>query len=512
MEKKTLPLNEYRVLRALAEKREAVVLSDLALELEMDQAQVDPSVRSLEEKGLCELREETYEEYRLGKEGEAFGDGRFPERRVVEALVGKGGTADMTEMGALTGMEQKVVGQSLRWLSKKGWAQKKGRLLEVSEAGREALEGGSGSDEALVRALGSMGKATAVELEAAGVDVKGGLKLLEGRSGFLKTKTRTTRWVGVTREGSELVETGVTALKEVNELTPDMLKEGSWREVRFRPYDMSLEAYKTVPGKMHPFQRVLQDTRRVFLEMGFTEVISPYVESAFWDFDALFQPQDHPARDMQDTFYLSRPAECKLPGREMVERVNAIHVDGGDTGSLGWRVPWSEEKAKRAVLRTHTTASTIRALARNPEPPSKVFCVGRVFRRETIDYKHLPVFHQVDGIIVDEKACFASLLGTLKVFYQKMGFQKFEFRPAFFPYTEPSVEVFVWHEQRSDWFEMGGAGVFRPEVTMAQGCKAPVLAWGLGMERLAMFRYDLEDIRRTCLSDVEWLKETPLCR
>jgi len=512
MKTETLPINEHRVLTQLAKMKEPMVLTHLAEILEMDQAQVDPAARQLEEKGYCKLSEQTYEEYGLGKEGELFKDGRFPERMVVEALIKKGGEADMAELKELTGLEQKVVGQSLRPLSVKGWAKKSGRVVQLQESGREAAGEGLGPDEELVRILGELGKASASDLEGAGVDIHSGLKLLEKRSGFLKTKSRTIRWVEVTPEGVALVHGGVQALREVNELTPEMLKDGTWRDVSFRPYDMSLDAYTMVPGKMHPFQRVLQETRRVFLEMGFCEVISPYVESAFWDFDALFQPQDHPAREMQDTFYLENPSRCALPDPELVERVKATHVDGGDTGSFGWRVPWSEEKAGQAVLRTHTTASTIRALSQNPNPPSKVFSVGRVFRRETIDYKHLPVFYQVDGIIVDEKASFASLLGTLKAFYSKMGFRKFEFRPAFFPYTEPSVEVFVWHEKRKDWFEMGGAGVFRPEVTVPQKCDVPVLAWGLGMERLAMFRYDLEDIRQTCLSDVQWLKETPLCR
>jgi phenylalanyl-tRNA synthetase alpha chain len=245
--------------------------------------------------------------------------------------------------------------------------------------------------------------------------------------------------------------------------------------------------------------------------MGFDEVESPYAESGFWDFDALFQPQDHPAREMQDTFFLERPCTCSLPSAELVSNVAATHENGGSTGSLGWGYKWGEEKAVQAVLRTHTTASTIRALSRNPEPARKVFCVGRVFRRETIDYKHLPVFFQVDGIIIDKKANFASLLGTLEAFYRKMGFEKFQFRPAFFPYTEPSVEVYVWHEKRRDWMEMGGAGIFRPEVTEPLGCDCPVMAWGLGLERIAIFRYGLNDIREIYMPDIKWLREVPAC-
>jgi phenylalanyl-tRNA synthetase alpha chain len=247
--------------------------------------------------------------------------------------------------------------------------------------------------------------------------------------------------------------------------------------------------------------------------MGFAEMGGELVQSGFWNFDALFQPQDHPAREMQDTFYLAQPGAVALPGdAHLVERVRRTHEDGGGTGSLGWGYRWEPERAQGAVLRTHTTAATIRALAEDPVGPRKVFCVGRVFRREATDYKHLPVFHQVDGIILDAGASFANLLGTLAAFYHKMGFRRLEFRPGFFPYTEPSVEVFIWVEEKKDWFEMGGAGVFRPEVTEPLGCHVPVLAWGLGLERLAMLRYDILEMRALYQIDLEWLKEVPLCR
>jgi phenylalanyl-tRNA synthetase alpha chain len=254
------------------------------------------------------------------------------------------------------------------------------------------------------------------------------------------------------------------------------------------------------------------------------------VESAFWNFDALFQPQDHPARDMQDTFYLRDPATAPLPGEhspavsagspgrngpamcDIVDRVRRTHEDGWETGSEGWGYTWSAEVSKQVVLRTHTTAATIRALAANPNPPGKFFCVGWTYRNETISFKHLPVFHQVDGIIIDEEANLASLMGTLQEFYSKMGFGRVKFKPAFYPYTEPSVDVVVYMESRGKWLEMGGAGIFRPEVTLPLGCKYPVLAWGLGIERLAMLRFGLSDIRELYRPSLDALEGVPLCR
>jgi phenylalanyl-tRNA synthetase alpha chain len=164
------------------------------------------------------------------------------------------------------------------------------------------------------------------------------------------------------------------------------------------------------------------------------------------------------------------------------------------------------------VLRTHTTATTIRALAQDPQPPRKVFCVGRVFRNENITYKHLPEFTQVDGVVIDREANFATLLGTLREFYRKMGFERVRFKPEFFPYTEPSAGVYAYMESKSRWIELGGSGVFRPEVTRPFGCTVPVLAWGLGLERLAMQRYGLDDIRTLYWTDLDWLKEVPLCQ
>jgi phenylalanyl-tRNA synthetase alpha chain len=283
--------------------------------------------------------------------------------------------------------------------------------------------------------------------------------------------------------------------------------------VELQPYDVTLAAKKLYPGKEHPFQRTLDRVRRVFLEMGFTEIVSPWVESSFWDFDALFQPQDHPARDMQDTFYVKRPDHCELPDEALVERVQRTHEDGGDTGSTGWQYRWSRERAHKPVLRTHTTATTIRALARHTQgKPGKYFVIGPVFRRETVDYKHLPVFHQVDGIIVDEQASLANLVGTLTAFYQKMGFPKVKVVPSFFPYTEPSAEVHLYLESRKDWVEMGGSGIFRPEVTLPVGIQDRVLAWGLGLERLAMFVHDVPSIGELFYATMPWLREEPLCK
>ncbi len=495
---------EYALLTHLQQQTGEITVGDLASQLGKDQSQVSAACLSRGE--WIEVREEERISLRLGKKAQPFVDAGFPERKIIEALEQLGGQGDLGAVADKAGITAQDVGQSLRFLKSKGWADQQAKNLILTAGGKAAI-GSTGADERLVKALeGGEQESSAL------ADAQEGLKLLQGRTGVVEERPRTLRWVKLSEQGKAVVNAGLESRTQVNQLTQEMMISGEWRNVDFRPYDVSLASEAVYPGKEHPFVSIIQQTRKVFLELGFEETVSPYVESSFWDFDALFQPQDHPARDMQDTFYISKPGECKLPRQDWVDAVGATHRDGGQTGSLGWRYDWNDKLIKQPVLRTHTTASSIRALAENPNPPRKVFCVGPVFRRETVDYKHLPVFHQVDGIIIDEKASFASLLGTLEAFYRKMGFQKFQFRPAFFPYTEPSVEIFVWSERKEDWVEMGGAGVFRPEVTEPFGCKVPVLAWGLGLERLAMFRYELGSIGELYRARLNWLKETPLCR
>jgi len=194
--------------------------------------------------------------------------------------------------------------------------------------------------------------------------------------------------------------------------------------------------------------------------------------------------------------------------KKLLDLIADVHETGGDTNSKGWKYKFSKEESKKVLLRTHTTVNTIRYLASNPEPPAKIFSIGKVFRRENIDITHLPEFYQVEGIVHEKDGNFRELAGILKEFYKKMGFEKIRFRPAYFPYTEPSMEVEVkWNGK---WMELGGSGMFRPEVTEPLGIKEPVLAWGLGLERMAMMVLNLSDIRELYFSDMEWLRRLPL--
>jgi phenylalanyl-tRNA synthetase alpha chain len=264
---------------------------------------------------------------------------------------------------------------------------------------------------------------------------------------------------------------------------------------------------------------LIEEIREIFLELGFEEIKGNLVESAFWNFDALFQPQDHPAREMHDTFYLSSPSKAKLPEQGIIKRIAQTHESGWETGSTGWGYKWSKEIAQRVVLRTHTTATTVKYLASHPSPPVKVFSIDRVYRNEKVNYKHLAELHQVEGIIVDKNSSLADLMGILKEFYNRLGLEKVRFWPSYFPYTEPSAEAVAFVEKKVDsengketstgrWLELGGMGMFRPEVTLPLGVSYPVLAWGQGLERLFMIKTEEGDIRTPYKNELSWLRAT----
>jgi phenylalanyl-tRNA synthetase alpha chain len=505
-----LPQIQFDVLQRLGTAPGPVAVTDLARALGLDQSPVTAACGELRDASYVVIEESAFEELRLGPETATYVDRPLPERVIVRVLADHGGACPITEIPKYCELDAGQVGSALRWLSQRQWARKEGdRLVLVPAADIDRAQ----PDELLMKALAGGRVATRTVLEAEGVPVTQALARLTKRKGFLVVKERTERRVTITDAGRKLLQTGVKGRKKVTQLTPELLADGGWRQVDLQPYDVTLTAKQLYPGKEHPFQRTLDRARRAFLEMGFAEITSPWVESSFWDFDALFQPQDHPARDMQDTFYVARPNRCRLPDEQLVGRVRATHENGGGTGSTGWQYHWSKELAQRPVLRTHTTAATIRALARHTEGrPGKYFIIGPVFRRETADYKHLPVFHQVDGIIVDPAASLVTLIGTLTAFYQKMGFPKVKVVPSFFPYTEPSAEVLLYLESRGDWVEMGGSGIFRPEVTQPVGITDRVLAWGLGLERLAMLAHNLDSIGALYYATMPWLREEPLCR
>ena len=250
--------------------------------------------------------------------------------------------------------------------------------------------------------------------------------------------------------------------------------------------------------------------RQILLELGFQEMpTNRFVESSFWNFDSLFQPQQHPVRDAHDTFFLSEPKYAlQLAPEDYVERVKQMHERGG-SGSIGWRYDWSLEESKKNIFRTHTTAVSSRMLyelsKQEKFEPKKYFSIDRVFRNETLDATHLAEFHQIEGLVADYDLTLGDLMGIINEFFKKLGITKLKFKPAYNPYTEPSLEVFSYHSGLKRWVEIGNSGVFRPEMLLPMGLpeNVRVIAWGLSLERPTMILYGIDNIRDLCGCDLD---------
>jgi phenylalanyl-tRNA synthetase alpha chain len=315
----------------------------------------------------------------------------------------------------------------------------------------------------------------------------------------------------------KLSPTGVTAAEhlatqgvaeEVSQLSPELLKDGSWRHKRFRKYTISLRAPRIGTGKKHPYREFLDQVKTKLVSMGFQEMRGTLVETEFWNMDALFMPQFHPARDIHDVYFVKEPTHATKIAEPFLSRVTKAHQDGGKTGSTGWGYRFDGERAKRLVLRSQGTAVSARTLASSPAVPGKYFSIARCFRYDQVDATHATDFFQVEGIVLGDDINFRTLLGLLNLFAREVAQAKeVKFLPAYFPFTEPSVEMHVRHP-RLGWMELGGAGLFRPEVTLPLGVTVPVIAWGLGLDRMAMVALGIHDIRELFTDNLELIRTT----
>ncbi len=449
---------EARILEAL-KKRKKAKASELAEMLHMSWDAVSRMAYSLSRKKLVALDKITTTKTLLTEEGQKVLENGIPEKQFLEIL-----PKNVSEVPP----DMKL---GMNWAVKRGWAEvKDGRVVRIIQTPPVTEE------ERALRNLNNLGAEELV--------------LLRKRK-WAYRKTATDYVISITPQGEE-----AEVKAQTTRITPELLLSGRFRQTKFAPFSPDQPAPKRWPGRFHPMVEIIEKVRRIFLELGFTEMAGPYVESAFWDFDALFVPQDHPAREMQDTFYIDGTAE--IP-KGLADKVEKVHMDSWGN--------WDAKEAVRRLLRTHTTCVSARALA-EVKPPAKIFSVDWVFRNETVDYKHLAEFHQVEGIVYDPKVNLCDLFGLLKHFFSKLGFEKIRIRPAFFPYTGISAEVDVWLDSKGKWMELGGAGIFRPEVVEPlTGEACPVLAWGLGLERLAMMYYGLDDIRLLYNSNIDWLRK-----
>ncbi|KAJ1345335.1 phenylalanine-tRNA ligase, alpha subunit [Batrachochytrium salamandrivorans] len=291
----------------------------------------------------------------------------------------------------------------------------------------------------------------------------------------------------------------VHLVEESTDVSHEMLQSGAWKEATFKKYNFSATGVTLPSGHLHPLLKVRDEFRSIFFEMGFSEMpADKYVESSFWNFDALFQPQQHPARDAHDTFFLSEPTTTDRFPKDYMERVKAVHSNGG-YGSIG-----------------HQLQLALQACPGKEFRPVKWFSIDKVFRNETLDATHLAEFHQIEGVIADRGLTLGDLIGILHGFFKKLGIEKLRFKPAYNPYTEPSMEIFAWHEGLEKWVELGNSGMFRPEMLLPMGFPADVsvIAWGLSTERPTMIKYGINNIRELVghKLDLDMVSKNPICR
>nr|XP_022906024.1 phenylalanine--tRNA ligase alpha subunit [Onthophagus taurus] len=311
-----------------------------------------------------------------------------------------------------------------------------------------------------------------------------------------------------------------TLAKLETDLTWEMLSTGSWKNLKFKDYNLDALGVPPESGYLHPLLKVRSEFRQIFLEMGFSEMpTNKYIESSFWNFDALFQPQQHPARDAHDTFFISDPQITTKFPMDYLKKVKEVHSNGG-YGSIGYRYDWELSEAQKNLLRTHTTAVSARMLYNLGQEkefhPAKFFSIDRVFRNETLDATHLAEFHQVEGVIADYNLTLGDLIGVFTEFFKKLGITELEFKPAYNPYTEPSMEIFCFHKGLGKWIEIGNSGIFRPEMLLPMGLPEDVrvLAWGLSLERPTMIKYGYNNIRDLVgpKVDLMMVQNSPICR
>lgn len=309
---------------------------------------------------------------------------------------------------------------------------------------------------------------------------------------------------------------------------------GAWKTANFKPYNFKALGSDQNAGSLHPLNKVRHEFRQIFFEMGFEEMpTNKFVETGFWNFDALFVPQQHPARDLQDTFYISDPKLADRPHAETKDdkgdyeaywnNVKDVHQDG-KYGSIGYRYPWAEDESLRLVLRTHTTAISTAMLhklasQKGPDgrpPPARYFSIDRVFRNETVDATHLAEFHQVEGVIADYGLSLGGLMEFMEIFFNKMGIYDLRFKPAYNPYTEPSMEIFSFHKGLNKLVEIGNSGMFRPEMLESMGLPKDmrVFGWGLSLERPTMIKYGISNIRELLghKVDLSFIEKNPAVR
>ena len=498
---------EAAILSALSSGADASIPDSFAFATssKIDHNAIVGTCKSLQVDAYIAVVEQSTQFYVLGKEAENIITNGAQEIQVIKALIAAGDEGlGMPELQSAVGKDVCKIGMGNCLKNK--WAKKDKASGKLIAAVAEAP-----SDE--VKEQLTALKSASEEESSKVLDDKAVTALKRRKLVSLITRKSYT----ITRGPSYAPQ----RVKKAADLTQEMLKSGKWKETQFKEYNFQTLGESVGGGYLHPLLKVRAEFRKILMEMGFEEMpTNKWVESSFWNFDSLFQPQSHPARDAHDTFFIKEPAETISVPEEYYQTVKSMHEVGG-SGSIGYRTVFERKEAMKNLLRTHTTAVSsqmLYKLANQPGgfKPAKYYSIDRVFRNESMDATHLCEFHQVEGLVADYNLSLGDLIGTIETFFRKIGITQLRFKPAFNPYTEPSMEIFGYHPDLKKWTEIGNSGMFRPEMLAPMGLPKDVrvIAWGLSLERPTMIKYRIDNIRNLFGHKVDMglTKNAPICR
>ncbi len=488
---------ERKVLIALRELGDGVTLNAIMEKANLGEAEVNRAVEWLKGKGLIKVDEELKQKFKITEIGEKYIDVGMPEKRFLMAIEDK--PLSFKELLQNANLDKDEFNSAIGFLKDESLIEIKDGKINLTEIGKQRLQMPWKED----KLLPILKKWTF--FEEIPPFLKEVIPFLVER-GIIEKKDVSVKKIFLTDEGRKILPRIVIEDK-IDILTPKMIVDKSWKGKSFRKYDISAPAPPIYIGKKQPYLKFVDDVKQKLVSLGFKETKGPLVELAFFNNDMLYMPQDHPAREIHDIYFVERGAGDLSKYKQLLEKERKVHEYGWETGSTGWGYKFDKSKSKDIILRSHTTAVSVRKLlSDNLEIPGKYFTLGRVYRPDVIDWKHLTEFYQLDGIILGNQMTFRNLLGVLKKFAVEFGgAKKVKFVPGYFPFTEPSVELHVYMEGKG-WMEIGGAGIFRPEVTLPLGIDVPVIAWGLGILRLYMSKYNIKDMRKVFSNDLRYLR------
>jgi phenylalanyl-tRNA synthetase alpha chain len=500
---KSLHPLEVRTLRHVKTEEE-ITTERLVRELSFNIGQCNQAFSWLAaKKFITEKRRTRRLVYELTELGRAYAGEGTPEERII-SLLQKEGPLKMPEIAARLGLENRDVGSAYGQLSKEGLLSMDGEK-QVSAVGENASPRMKAVRSLLDRAAAE-GDLDHDELSPEEQEAIGGISKKRGASGVpFRAADREDIVYTLSPAGAEAREAleaaGVSG-EEVGALTPEMLSTGSWREKSFREYNIKSPPNRVLLGRRNPYGEYLHWVKDKLTRLGFEEFDGPLVETEFWNGDALFMPQFHSARDIHDVYYVKKPSHAREIEQPYLGQVVATHENGWKTGSRGWGYRFDHDFTRRQILRSQGTVLSAKQLPR-AKVPGKYFGVVRCFRYDQVDATHGADFYQTEGIVLGEEVNLRTLLGLLKMFAEEIaGAEEVKYVPGYFPFTEPSIEVHIKHPELG-WFELGGSGIFRPEVSRPLGIDVPVLAWGLGIDRMALMHLGLKDLRELFSPDIE---------